>query len=131
MSSVRGFRCQRCRAELLAAAEVPGQASLPEWTPPILCCGGTLCPLPPDQMLAELLVGALARGRVARCPRCGYRVRLVVHPAGTLVCMICQREFELGAPEANTREGPGALAAARDERPLAVAEASGVLPPNR
>ena len=111
MSSVRGFRCQRCRGEVLAAAEVPGMADRPDGTPPVLCCGAPLRPLPPDQILAEILVGVLARGRLARCPRCGYRIRLVVHPAGRLVCRSCHSNLTIGAGETDTRDRLGVQAA--------------------
>ncbi len=104
MGSVRAFRCQRCRAEVLTSAEAPGLNGRPDWTPPVLCCGEPLQPLAPDQFLAGLLVGSLARGRVARCPRCGYQVRLVVHPASTLMCMICQKPFEIGLRETGERD---------------------------
>ncbi len=95
MGSVRGFRCQHCRGEILAQ----GQAGRPDWTPAILCCGASLLPLPPEALLEELVAGILARGRVARCPRCDARVRLVVHPAGAITCCLCQMEFEMGARE--------------------------------
>jgi hypothetical protein len=89
MGSVRGFRCQVCRAELLATAELGGLASPTGGAPPILCCGQPLRPLEPDQ----ILVGLLTRRHVACCPRCGYKVRVIVHPAGPLVCMVCQTDF--------------------------------------
>ena len=88
MGSIRGFRCGVCWAELLATppAHLIG---LGEWTPPILCCGQTLRALETNQALSTIL----PRRRAARCPRCGYAVRLIVHPAGSLVCMPCQANF--------------------------------------
>ena len=94
MGSVRGYRCASCRGEVLAAS-VPGrQTGRPSWTPPVLCCGHALRPLDADQVLPAMLT----RGRIARCPRCGYQVRVVVHPVSPLVCMLCQLEFSLDAP---------------------------------
>ncbi len=100
MSSLRGFRCQQCRAEVLAS----GPAACTDWTPPILCCGAPLHPLSPDQILAEILLGVLAHGRVARCPRCGYRIRVVVHPARRLVCRSCHTNLTIGAEETGLRD---------------------------
>jgi len=107
MSSVRGFRCQWCRAEVLAAAEVPGMGGQADRASPVLCCGAPLRPLSQDQILSEILVGVLARGRVARCPRCGYRIRVVVHPSGSLVCRSCQTNFTIGTGETSTRDRLG------------------------
>ena len=112
MGSVRGFRCQRCHAEILATD--PERAGRPGWTPPVLCCGEPLRPLAVDQVMAGLPVGAFRRGRLARCPRCGYRVRVVVHPAGLLACLICQKEFEIVAHEAGTREETEATVASSE-----------------
>ena len=53
----------------------------------------------PDQILAEILLGVLARGRVARCPCCGYRIRVVVHPSGSLMCRNCHTNLMIGAGE--------------------------------
>jgi hypothetical protein len=89
MGSARGFRCQVCRAELLATAELGSFASRTGGAPPVLCCGQPLRPLEPDQILA----GLLTRRHVACCPRCGYKVRVIIHPAGPLVCMVCQTDF--------------------------------------
>lgn len=89
MGSIRGFRCGVCRAEVLVASNPFALPSRVEWTPPILCCGQPLRPLEPD--LVTLLQGA--RRRVAQCPRCGYEVGLIVHPAGHLRCMLCQTDF--------------------------------------
>lgn len=89
MASIRGFRCGLCRAEVLASREPASLMGRTDWTPPVLCCGQPLRSLEPDQVLSTMLT----RRRVARCPRCGYKVRLVVHPAGSLVCMPCQMEF--------------------------------------
>ncbi len=89
MGSIRGFRCGVCRAEVLVASNPSALASRVEWTPPILCCGQPLRPLEPE--LVTLLQGT--RRRVAQCPRCGYEVRLIIHPAGHLGCMLCQTDF--------------------------------------
>ncbi|MBI4198985.1 MAG: hypothetical protein HY535_00730 [Chloroflexi bacterium] len=89
MASIRGFRCAQCRAEVLATAEPAALIGRSAWTPPLLCCGQPLKSLEADQVLSVLPT----RRRVARCPRCGYKVRLVVHPAGSLVCMPCQTDF--------------------------------------
>ncbi len=107
MSSLRGFRCRQCRAEVLAS----GPATHTDWTPPILCCGAPLHPLSPDQILAEILVGVLAWGRVARCPRCGYRIRVVVHPSGPLVCRNCCTSLMIGAGESGMPDDIGVPAA--------------------
>ncbi len=88
MGSIRGFRCDQCRAELLATspADLIGRTA---WIPPLLCCGKSLRALEPDQVLSS----TLASRRVARCPRCGYTVRLIIHPAGSLVCLPCRTAF--------------------------------------
>jgi DNA-directed RNA polymerase subunit RPC12/RpoP len=89
MGSVRGFRCGRCRAEVLAMAAPAGSINRMGWTLPLLCCGQPLLALEPDQVLSTMLT----RRRVARCSRCGYKLRLVVHPASSLVCMPCQTDL--------------------------------------
>ena len=86
MGSIQEFRCRVCRAEILATAELGSFAGWTGGAPPVLCCGR---PLEPDQILAGLLTGR----RVACCPRCGYKVRVIIHPAGPLVCMVCQTDF--------------------------------------
>jgi hypothetical protein len=91
MGSVLGFRCGVCRAEVLVASDPGGLPSRVEWTPPILCCGQPLRPIEPE--LVTLPQGT--RRRVAQCPRCGYEVRLIVHPAGHLGCMLCQTDFAI------------------------------------
>lgn len=91
MGSVRGFRCAVCRAEVLTALTPAGPAPRVEWTPPILCCGQPLRALEPE--LVAPPTGS--QRRVARCPRCGFEVRIIVHPAGPLVCMLCQTEFAI------------------------------------
>ncbi len=91
MGSIRGFRCMQCRAELLATTEPAGLIGRTAWSPPVLCCGKPLRPLEPEQVLSSMLT----RHRVARCPRCGYKVRLIVHPAGSLVCMPCQTDYDV------------------------------------
>lgn len=107
MASMQGFRCRQCRMELLAKPDPARHLELTGWTPPILCCGQSLQPLTPDQVLSV----PLPRRRLARCPRCGYQVRVVIHPVGALVCMLCQREFVL-LQDVGAREDRGAPAAA-------------------
>lgn len=102
MGSVRGYRCTSCRGELVATSEPAGQAGRPNWTPPVLCCGQALRPLDADQILPAMLT----RGRVARCPRCGYQVRVVVHPVSPPICMLCQLEFSLDAGPSEGAAGP-------------------------
>ncbi len=109
MGSVRGFRCASCRGELLATAEPGLQASRPGWTPPVLCCGQALRPLDPDQIVPAMLT----RGRVSRCPRCGYQVRIVVHPVNPPVCMLCQQEFALGESGQGERDAAALAVATR------------------
>ena len=113
MGSIRGFRCGLCRAEVLATAEPAGLIGRTEWTPPVLCCGQPLRALEPDQVLSTLLT----HRRVARCPRCGYKVRLIVHPAGSLVCMLCQTDFVIigGNPDRDD-EAVAAIAPVPDVR---------------
>ncbi len=89
MASVQGFRCGQCRGELLVAKEPVDRVGRRGWAPPVLCCGQSLRALEPDQSM----IGVMGRRRIAGCPRCGYRVRLIVHPAGPLVCMLCQTDF--------------------------------------
>ncbi len=89
MGSIRGFRCGQCRAELLATRGPAAYTGKPEWSPPLLCCGQPLQGMDPDQVLSVIPI----RRRVARCPRCEYQVRLIVHPARSLVCMSCQTDL--------------------------------------
>jgi len=85
MGSIHAFRCGQCRSELLST---PGPANLsrPGWTPPVLCCGQPLRLLDTAQVLSASLVPR----RIARCPRCGCQVRLIVQPTGPLTCVVCQ-----------------------------------------
>jgi DNA-directed RNA polymerase subunit RPC12/RpoP len=89
MGKILGFRCKQCRAELLAMPEPGGVNPRTGWTPPVLCCERPLRALEPDQILPSMLT----LPGVARCPRCGYSVRLIVHPAASLVCMPCRKDF--------------------------------------
>lgn len=93
MSRLQGFRCPRCRLELLVRR--PAQlddASAAGWTPPLVCCGLPLRPLPLDH------VPALPRRsrRDARCPGCGYSVQIIVRPAGPLLCAACRQALTGG-----------------------------------
>jgi DNA-directed RNA polymerase subunit RPC12/RpoP len=106
MGSVRGYRCASCRGELVVAAEAGARADRPNWTPPVLCCGAPLHPLDADQVVPAILT----RGRVARCPRCGYQVRVIVHTTSPPVCVLCQMEFV-------TTEAASAGAALAGSRP--------------
>jgi hypothetical protein len=101
MGSLRGFRCERCRAELLARSEPRPLMDRRAWTPPVLCCGRPLRALDPEQ----ILLFTPSRHRGACCPRCGFQVRVVVHPAGSLVCMVCQTDLVILAstPDRNDR----------------------------
>ncbi len=101
MGSLCGFRCERCRAEVLARPESGPLTDRTAWTPPVLCCGQPLRTLEPDQVLLV----TPSRRRALRCPRCGYQVRVVVHPAGSLVCMVCQTDLVLieGTPDQTDR----------------------------
>jgi hypothetical protein len=113
MGSVRGFRCGVCRAEVLVASDPSGVPFRVEWTPPILCCGQPLRRIEPEQI--TLPQGN--RRRVAQCPRCGYEVRLIVHPAGHLGCMLCQTDFAtLGGMPAPVDQAPTPVAPAPEIR---------------
>ena len=87
MGSILGFRCGQCRAELLAGPGPANHIGRPVYAPPVLCCGETLRLLDTGQVWSAPLIPR----RVARCPRCGYQIRVIVHPAGPLVCVPCQR----------------------------------------
>lgn len=89
MGRIRGFRCGRCRAEVLATSGPPDSADRAAWSPPVLCCGEALRPLETSQIASILL----ARRRLVCCPQCGYQLHVIVHPAETLVCQICQKAF--------------------------------------
>ncbi len=89
MGSLWGFRCERCRAEVVARPEPGPLTDRRAWTPPILCCGQPLSAIDPDQL--PLFMPSRRRG--ARCPRCGYQVGIVVHFSAPLVCMVCQADF--------------------------------------
>jgi hypothetical protein len=89
MGGLWGFRCDICRAEFLVK---PGPGLLSGrtgWSPPVLCCNQPLRRLEVDQALPS----TPTRRRLARCARCGYQVSLIVHPAGSLVCAVCQTDF--------------------------------------
>jgi hypothetical protein len=89
MSSIQGFRCGHCRAELLARPVTANLSGRSGWTPPVLCCGQPLRLLDTGHVLST---PRLPR-RIARCPRCGYEVRLVVQPLRPLACLICQTDL--------------------------------------
>jgi DNA-directed RNA polymerase subunit RPC12/RpoP len=101
MSSLWGFRCDICRAEFLVKAGPGLPSDRTGWSPPVLCCGRPLRRLEVDQVLLVMP----SQRRAARCPRCGYQVRLVVHPAGSLVCLACQTDLLLleGTPDRTDR----------------------------
>ena len=107
MGSMRGFRCGRCRGEVLATTRWSGPLERSEWAPPLLCCGHVLQPLDVGQIL---LAGPLPR-RSARCPRCGYTVRVVVHPVSELTCVSCQVALECS--DAETAQPVGAASRQR------------------
>jgi hypothetical protein len=103
MGSIRGFRCRRCQAEVLATSTRAGVVDRTEWTPPVLCCGQPLRPLETGQVLAA----KLPRRRIVHCARCGFEVGIIVHPVRPLVCAVCQAEFvgiEVDAGAAGTGE---------------------------
>jgi DNA-directed RNA polymerase subunit RPC12/RpoP len=104
MGSIRGFRCEQCRTELLAAPDPARREHREEWVPRISCCGQPLKRLPPDQLASADLLPR----RAARCPRCGYEVGLVVRPAGSLVCMVCRTDFVIGEghPDRDDQDTP-------------------------
>jgi DNA-directed RNA polymerase subunit RPC12/RpoP len=111
MGSVRGFRCDRCHAEILATRGAGVFVGGTEWSAPVLCCGQPLKALEPDQVSS----GILTARRAARCPRCGYKVHLVVHPAGPLVCMQCQVELVIVGRHPDTHhQATAPVAAAPD-----------------
>jgi hypothetical protein len=117
MGSLCGFRCDTCRAEFLVRP-APGQLSgRTGWSPPVLCCNQPLRRLEVDQVLP----GMPTRRRIARCVRCGYEISLIVHPAGNLLCAVCQTEFLIvgGNPIAVTGGPHPPL------RPIAPGEGSG------
>jgi len=89
MSSIQGFRCGQCRAELLARPVATNLNIKSGWTPPVLCCGQPLRLLDTGHVLSAPSLPC----RIACCPRCGYQVRLVVQPLRPLACLICQTDF--------------------------------------
>ena len=96
MGSIRGFRCGQCRGEVLATAKWTDPLDRRKWTPPLLCCGQLLQPLD----VAQILVAIPPPRCTARCPRCGYAVQVVVHPAGGLTCLSCQLVLQFSDAEA-------------------------------
>jgi hypothetical protein len=116
MGSMRAFRCQRCRAEVLARVEALRAGIRAAWMPPILCCGVPLRVAEPEAVLGDILSGALAQGRAAHCPCCGFRIRLVVHPLGRLVCRDCRSDFMIGGREESA--GGGQAGASTTSGPL-------------
>ena len=89
MGSIQGFRCGQCRAEVLATPVTNNLDGRLGWTPPVLCCGRPLRLLDTGEVLSATLLPR----RIARCPRCGYQVRLIVQPTSPLVCMVCQTDL--------------------------------------
>jgi len=89
MGSLWAFRCGICKAEFLARGRADNPQGRTGWVPPVLCCGELLRRLDADQVLSSIQT----RRRIARCPRCGYEVAIVVHPAGSVVCTVCQTDF--------------------------------------
>jgi hypothetical protein len=85
MGSIQGFRCRSCRTEILASPALADLRGHKAWTPPVFCCGRSLVPVEVDQILPTML----ALRRFAWCPPCGQRLRLIVQPSGTLICMVC------------------------------------------
>ena len=98
MGNLRGFRCEQCRAEILAPVRPSSVVNEAAWMPPVLCCGSPLRPLDSG----EGLLASLPQRRFGRCPRCGYKIRIVVHSAGAFVCTLCRTEFVISDPP---REG--------------------------
>jgi DNA-directed RNA polymerase subunit RPC12/RpoP len=101
MGSIQGYRCGQCRAELLATPVATNHDDRPGWTPPVLCCGQPLRLLDTGQVLSASLLPR----RPARCPRCGYQVRLIVQPMKPLVCMVCQTDFVAPGEAQNESKG--------------------------
>jgi hypothetical protein len=97
MGSIRGFRCGQCRGEVLATAKWADPLDRREWTPPLLCCGQLLQPLD----VGQILFAIPPPRRKARCPRCGYAVQVVVHPARGLTCLNCQLALQPSDAEAD------------------------------
>ncbi len=94
MTRPQGFRCRRCRAELLARPP-EWVRDAKDWTPPVLCCGLLLLRIPPEQVLSAWV----PRGRHVCCPVCGISVQLVVKPHWPLRCATCRRALEVPAGE--------------------------------
>lgn len=96
MSSLQGFRCRRCRTEVLAKPPLRYRdRDATDWAPPVLCCGLWLSRLPPDQLLPDqTLLEKLPARRQALCQRCGYSVQIVVRPDWPLVCAVCREELQ-------------------------------------
>ncbi len=105
MGSMRAFRCQRCRAEMLARVHSLRAGIRAAGMPSILCCGVPVRAAEPEAVLGDILTGALAQGRAAHCPCCGFSIRLVVHPLGRLVCRDCRVDFLIGGCEETTGGG--------------------------
>lgn len=89
MGSVVGFRCRRCRAELVTPAAPAHPADRTGIFPAVLCCGQPVRPVETGQVLSVIL----PTRRLARCPACGVQVRIIVRPAGPLRCHSCGREM--------------------------------------
>ncbi len=85
----QGFLCGQCQAELVAAPDPVNLDGRLGWTPPVLCCGQALRLRDTGEGSALLMIP----GSVARCPRCGYQVRVVVQSESSLICMPCQTEM--------------------------------------
>jgi DNA-directed RNA polymerase subunit RPC12/RpoP len=116
MGSMRAFRCQRCRAEMLARVHALRAGIRAAGMPSILCCGVPVRVAEPEAVLGDILTGALAQGRAAHCPCCGFRIRLVVHPLGRLVCRDCRVDFLIGGSEGSA--GGAQAGAAITSRPV-------------
>ncbi len=104
MGSIRGFRCGQCRGEVLATAKRTGPLDRSDWVPPLLCCGHFLQPLD----VGQILLATPPRRRMARCPRCGFEVRVIIHPSSAFTCVSCQTDLVIGGAEDAVRPA-GAL----------------------
>lgn len=89
MGSIQGFRCRRCRGEIVASADPDHPLDRAVGPPQVLCCGRPVRPVETAQVLST----SLPSRRIARCPGCGFQVRVIVRPEGPMLCRLCGREM--------------------------------------
>lgn len=104
MGNIQGFRCTRCRGEMVTSAGPEHSLDRAVSPPQVLCCGRPLRPVETAQVLST----SLPSRRIAHCPGCGFQVRVIVRPESPLLCRLCGRDMIIRehVPEPEDRVHP-------------------------